>query len=270
MPKFLEEKSHMQGNTNTPRNRVAYSVWDRTTRWFHWINAVCVISLAVLGVAILNEKSFGVSADGKVLLKTLHAYVGYVFAINLTWRLVWAFVGSTYAQWKSILPIERGYFEALRRYIRGFRTGTAPSYLGHNPLGRLMVSLLFLALVIQAATGLVLAGTDLYKPPFGGVIAEWVTGSDPEKLANLTPGSKEFVDPVAYEEMRGFRKPIVTTHLYTFYLLLIAVVLHIAGVVIAEIRDKHGLISAMFTGEKVLSEAPVDAQAAPPKKRSES
>ncbi len=75
----------MQSNTSDPNNRTAYRVWDRTTRWFHWINALCVIGLAMLGLAILNEKSFGVSADGKVLLKTLHAYVGYVFVINLTW-----------------------------------------------------------------------------------------------------------------------------------------------------------------------------------------
>lgn len=62
---------------------VAYKVWDRTTRWFHWINVLGVLGLAVLGLAILNEKIFGASAEGKVVLKTLHTYVGYVFAANL-------------------------------------------------------------------------------------------------------------------------------------------------------------------------------------------
>ena len=260
----------MQGNINTLRNRIAYSVWDRTTRWFHWINALCVIGLAMLGLAILNEKAFGVSADGKILLKTLHAYVGYVFAINLTWRFVWAFVGNTHARWRAMLPVKPRYFGELRHYVRGFLRGTARSYLGHNPLSRLMVSLLLLVLLTQAVTGLVLAGTDFYEPPFGGAIAEWVTDGDPNKLANLTPGSKNSVDPAAYDKMRSFRKPIVTTHLYAFYLLVATMLLHITGVVVTELRDKNGLISAMLTGEKVLSAAPVDAQAAPSKTRSES
>ncbi len=70
---------------------------------------ICVIGLAVLGLAILNEKLFGVSADGKVLLKTMHTYVGYVFAINLSWRLTWAFVGNWHARWRALLPFKSGY-----------------------------------------------------------------------------------------------------------------------------------------------------------------
>ncbi len=256
----------MHNQSNTSKNRVAYPVWDRTTRWFHWVNVLCVLALAALGLAILNEKAFGVSAEGKVLLKTLHVYVGYVLAANLVWRLIWAFFGGQHARWKSLLPLGRGYASELRLYIRGLVNGNAPSYLGHNPLGRLMVSLLFLLLVTQAATGLILAGTDLYKPPFGGAIAEWVTAGDPEKLSQLKPGSKEYVDPAAYDDMRSFRKPIITTHLYSFYVLMAAIFLHILGVVVTEVREKNGLTSAMFSGEKVLSEPPVDVRSAPSKK----
>ncbi len=197
-------------------------------------------------------------------------YVGYVFAANLAWRFAWAFFGNEHARWKAILPVGPGYAAALRQYVGGFFRGRAPSYLGHNPLGRLMVSVLLLALLSQAATGLVLAGTDLYKPPFGGTIAQWVTNGDPDKLANLTPGSKDYVDPTAYNEMRSFRKPVVTIHLYTFYFLVVAVLLHIAGVVVTEVREKNGLISAMFSGEKVFAEPPVDRQATPTETRSES
>ncbi len=233
--------------------------WDRTTRWFHWINFICVIGLAAIGTFILNADAFGVSADGKVLLKTLHVYVGYVFAANLAWRVVWAFFGSTRARWKSLLPFRRGYGADLRNYIRGVRSGIVPGYIGHNPIGRLMIALLMLLLLTQAVTGLVLAGTDLYKPPFGGVIAEWVTGGDQEKLGNLLPGSTEFVDQAAYDEMRSYRKPVVTTHEYVFFILLIAVALHVIGVVVTEIRERNGLISAMITGRKVFAEPPADS-----------
>ncbi len=54
----------------------------------------------------------------------------------------------------------------------------------------------------------------------------------------------------------------ITTHLYSFYVLMVAILLHIVGVVVTEVREKNGLTSAMFSGEKALSEAPVDAPTA--------
>ena len=49
-----------------------YPVWDRTTRWFHWINALTIIGLIGVGLMILYAKALGVSTDGKILLKTIH------------------------------------------------------------------------------------------------------------------------------------------------------------------------------------------------------
>lgn len=236
-----------------------YDAWDRTTRWFHWINVVCVIGLIAFGTLILNAGDLGVSDAGKVTLKTLHVYVGYVFAANLAWRIAWAFFGSVRARWKYLLPFHRGYVADLRQYVRGMRSGDEPRYLGHNPVGRLMVAALLLLLVTQATTGLTLAGTDLYKPPFGSIIAEWVTGGDADKLSKLSPGSKEFVDPAAYDEMRTFRKPFITTHKFVFVLLMIAILLHITGVVVTEIRERSGLVSAMITGRKVFPKPPADS-----------
>jgi len=61
----------MFGKDYAGSSRVVYPVRDRTTRVFHRVNLFCVLALALLGLAILSEKSFGVSADGKILLKTL-------------------------------------------------------------------------------------------------------------------------------------------------------------------------------------------------------
>ncbi len=38
----------------------SYAVWDAPTRWFHWINFICVVALAVLGTANLYYKDLGV------------------------------------------------------------------------------------------------------------------------------------------------------------------------------------------------------------------
>lgn len=240
--------------------RTLYPVWDRTTRWFHWINFLCILVLSAIGTAILYEDELALVPQGIVLLKTVHVYTGYVFVLNLLWRLVWAFIGNPHARWKAIVPFRRGYMGELGAYVRGFFSGNVPTYLGHDPLARPLLVLLLALMVAQGATGLVLAGTDLYKPPFGGIFAEWVTAGDAEKLANLKPGSKEFVDAASYDEMRAFRGPIKETHEFVFYILMITILLHIVGGVVTEIRHKQGIISAMFTGQKSLPEKPVDVQ----------
>ena len=60
------------------------------------------------------------------------------------------------------------------------------------------------------------------------------------------------------EAMRAFRKPFITVHEFTFYLLLGLIVLHILAVVITELREGGNLTSAMFTGKKVLDKEPAD------------
>ncbi|MCW8917597.1 MAG: cytochrome b/b6 domain-containing protein [Gammaproteobacteria bacterium] len=234
-----------------------YRVWDRGVRWFHWINVVSVLALVGTGLVIYNGKTLGISADAKVMMKELHVWVGYLFALNLAWRMVQGFRGSHFARWGAVLPIGRGYLGELGAYLGSLRSGQPRHYLGHNPLGQLMVLLLFILLFAQAISGLVLAGTDLYYPPLGSWIAQWVApaGVDP---ASLLPGDKSMVDATAWDEMRAFRQPFITTHVQVFFLLLGAIVLHVAGVVVAEIRERVCLVSSMITGYKRLPEKPVD------------
>ncbi|MFH1044839.1 MAG: cytochrome b/b6 domain-containing protein [Pseudomonadota bacterium] len=236
----------------------SYAVWDASTRWFHWINALCVLALATVGFLILNAGELDVSNRGKVTLKTIHTWIGYVFVFNLVWRIVWAFFGNRYARWRSILPGGKGYFLALRGYLAAFLAGHHEQYVGHNPAGRLGIAVLLLIIVIQAITGLILAGTDLFYPPIGRWIAQWVAAPDVAP-ASLVPYAPEMYDATAYEAMRAFRKPIVLVHLYTFYVMVVVIVMHIAAVIVTEVKEGGSIISAMFTGRKILSGRPVDA-----------
>lgn len=232
----------------------AYPAWDRVVRGWHWVNLACVVVLAGLGTALLWGAELGVTPAGKVLLKTTHVWAGYVFATALALRLGWAFAGSPRARWRAFAPRLTG----LGAYLRAAATGTAPPYVGHNPLGRLMVGTLLLVLGVQALTGLVLAGTDIYYPPLGGWIAGWVAapGVDP---ASLVPGDQSAVSPAAWRAMRAFRAPVVELHESLFFGLLGLVALHVAGVVVAELREGGALVSAMITGRKLLDHPPADA-----------
>lgn len=230
----------------------AYQVWDKTTRWFHWINVICVLGLIIIGLIILNAKLLGIQGEPKILLKIIHVYIGYIFTINLAWRLIWAFIGNRYARWGSLLPLNKNLLSDIKAYQQN-----QVAYAGHNPLAKLMITLLLILMMIQVLTGLVLAGTDVYYPPFGHEIAQWVAkeGVAPE---SLKPGDKSMLDLEEYQEMREFRKPFVVIHEWAFYILLVAIILHIIFTIIAEIREKSGLISAMFSGQKVFGQKPVD------------
>lgn len=235
----------------------SYAVWDVTIRLFHWINVIAVMGLMAVGVVLLNDDALGISRDGKILLKHVHVLIGYGMVANLAWRLVWGFFGSRHARWGAVLPFGRGYGAQLKAYLASLRQGAPQHYLGHNPLGRLAVLVLLLLLVTMAATGLVLAGTDLFYPPFGGAISRWVvaSGVDPATLLPYTPA---MVDPVAFQEMKSFRRPFGITHVTTFYALAAMVVLHVIAVIVTEICEGGGLVSAMFSGKKVLPAPPVD------------
>ena len=228
-------------------NRKKVFVWSRKIRLFNWINVTAILLLIAIGTVILNGKILGISIEGKVLLKTLHVLVGYVFASNLIFRLITAFVGKGYERWHKILPFKKGFKTELAQFTQDKKL----TYKGHSPAGKLMISALLSVMTIQMISGLVIAGTDIYYPPFGQYFAESIA-VDKNNLAAIKPYSKDNIDTAAYQVMRVFRKPFITAHVYAFYCLLLLIPLHILGVVLAERREKSALVSAMFNGYKYL------------------
>ena len=246
----------MNDATSNMQYRVYY-VWDAPTRLFHWINALAVLGLTVIGVMLIYADAFGLSSSGKVLLKKVHVGLGYIMVTNLIWRFVWAFFGNRHARWRAMLPYGSGYLGSLAAYANAFLAGEPQQYVGHNPVARISIALLLLLLVVQSATGLVLAGTDLFWLPFGRWFAGWVVaiGVDPGAVSPLASNT---IDEAAYKAMRVFRSPFVTIHLYGFYALSGSVVVHLVGVIMTEIREGGSITSAMFTGRKILNRPPED------------
>ncbi|MFT5757782.1 MAG: Ni/Fe-hydrogenase 1 B-type cytochrome subunit [Alteromonadaceae bacterium] len=228
-------------------NVIATLVWSRNIRLFHWLNVIVLSLLVIVGLIIYNAKSFGISIEGKILLKTIHVTIGYVFAVNLLFRILIGFVGKGLERWGEMLPFNNNFVKEFKAY----KNGEQSVYKGHNPAGKLMVALLLSFMVIQTISGLVVAGTDIYYPPFGQYFSESIA-LDKNKLDLIKPYSKENVDPEAYQAMRSLRKPFITAHVYSFYSLLFLIPLHIIGVIFGERKERSALVSAMITGYKYL------------------
>lgn len=236
-----------------------YKVWDASTRIFHWVNVLSVILLILFGLLMLYKKELGiVSIEAKIALKEVHVIVGYVFALNLVWRLIWGFIGSRYALWKNIFP-GKGFTQLLKTYKTSINNGEPQQFLGHNPIGRIAVSVMILLLVISMSTGLIRAGTDIYYPPFGAFVAEYIAeeNTDPESIIPYNPKG---TNKEKASELKAFKKPFGQIHLYSAYTLMFIIFLHVFFVVRAERKEGGSLVSAMISGKKLLKEKPVDIE----------
>ena len=236
-----------------------YRVWDLPTRLFHWINFTAVISLIFFGLIMLYKKELGItSVEAKIGLKEVHVIIGYIFVLNLGFRLLWGFIGNRYARWRAILP-GKGFLQSVQDYKASLGAGKPQQFLGHNPLGRLAITVMLLLLIVMAGTGLIRAGTDIYYPPFGTYVAEYVAAPDTDP-ASLVPYDPTGTIAEKADRLKAFKKPFGIIHLYSAYILMFIIVIHIAAVVYTEVREGGGIISAMFTGRKVLSGKPVDEE----------
>jgi len=214
-----------------------YKVWDLPTRLFHWINFSTIIGLIIFGLIMLYKKELGItSVEAKIGLKEVHVIIGYVFVLNLAFRILWGFIGNHFARWRTTLP-GKGFLQSVRDYKASLGTDQ----------------------IVMAVTGLIRASTDIYFPPFGEFVEDYVAapGVDPDSLIPYDPAG---VDAEKLDRLKAFKGPFGDIHLYAAFILMFIIVVHIAAVVFTDVREGGSIISAMFTGRKVLSGKPVDGE----------
>lgn len=183
--------------------------WDWPTRIFHW---TLVVLLAAAWVSYEYAEALG-----DPLLKW-HRWNGYAILILIVWRLLWGAFGSSTSRFVNFIPsIGRAITHARDTVI-----GKAPPYLGHNPLGALMVIGLLLIVTTQAMLGLfTVEHNDLTAGPLYRLLES------------------------------GTVKDVSRWHRWTFTgIILPLIILHIAANLIYQIFKREPLITAMITGRK--------------------
>jgi len=234
-----------------------YKAWDLPTRLFHWINFLCIILLSILGLIMLYKGAIGISGnEARIGLKVLHVTVGYVFAANLIFRIIWGFAGGRYSRWKTLLP-GKNFGAELKSYKAAMSTGEPQTFIGHNPKGKLSVLALLLLLTFMMFTGMIRAGTDIYYPPFGHLAASYVA-AEGVSPAQIKPYDSTGTDADKMAELKAFKSPFGALHVYGAYVLWLLVLIHIIAVVRAETGGEGTLVSAMISGKKHLPREPVD------------
>src|SRR5277367_1838729 len=101
----------------------AVRVWDVGIRCFHWLLVLAVSAALITGFLLATP--------------TLrwHLIAGGTVAALLFWRVVWGGLGGPYARFAGFAYSPR----AVLGHARGLLGGRHERYLGHNPLGAMMV-----------------------------------------------------------------------------------------------------------------------------------
>lgn len=129
--------------------------WDLPTRLFKW-------SLVVVVVLGWVTHHYGDAAQ------VWHKVNGYAALTLLLWRLMWGVIGGSTARFSSFV---RGPGEVLA-YAFDFLRGRPRRFLGHNPLGALMVLALLAVVLAQAGTGLFANDDVLVDGPFRSYVSD--------------------------------------------------------------------------------------------------
>ncbi|MFC0282998.1 cytochrome b/b6 domain-containing protein [Camelimonas abortus] len=128
--------------------------WDGPTRLYHWTQ------LALVAGAFYTQWFMDPALDPTM---RLHRWCGYGVLVLLAFRLLWGFAGAPTARFSHFLRPPG----AVARYVARLLRGGAPAFLGHNPLGALMVAALLLLLAAQALSGLFTADSNgIFGGPF--------------------------------------------------------------------------------------------------------
>ncbi|ATQ68825.1 MULTISPECIES: cytochrome b/b6 domain-containing protein [Methylosinus] len=178
-------------------------VWDLPLRLVHWSLVVSFVGAFVtnrLGVAWFDW----------------HVRFGYAVLGLVAFRVMWGFVGAKHARFASFLRSPAKTLSYARRLARG----DAPSYVGHNPLGALMVVALLIGLGAQAGVGLFANDEIFNSGPLAGAVAK-------ETSLALT-----------------------SWHRRGFYALAIAAAIHVVAVLAHVFVKRENLVRAMITGRK--------------------
>lgn len=107
-------------------------VWDAPTRVFHW-----ALALSFAGAFLTAESE---------RLRHVHVVLGYTVLGLIAFRLIWGFVGSRYALFRSFAFGPR----EVIGYLKSLITLTPRRYIGHNPAGSIAI---YAILSLGLATG---------------------------------------------------------------------------------------------------------------------
>lgn len=197
------------------------AAWDLPTRLFHWL-LVTLIAMAYIS----HRYGHKLGDQGLVW----HKWNGYAILVLIVWRVMWGFMGSSTARFKSFF-----YWPwTAASYGIDFLLRRPRHFLGHNPLGGSVVFVMLGLVGLMGILGLFAYDDHTYN--VGGPLSG--------KVSDATWGAA------------------TKWHVLIFwYGLLVIIGLHIAANLLYLVWKRENLIKPMITGKKPAAEFEDHAEA---------
>lgn len=211
-----------------PSATAEVKVWDPFVRVFHWTVA------AGFFVAYVTED-----------LITVHVWAGYVVGALVVLRIAWGVVGPRHARFSDFLfsPF------TMLRYTAALLTGSAKErYLGHSPAGAAMVFALLIGCVAIVGSGLVLYAVEDDAGPLAGIVGAGPAAGDGHGVYEDDDEGRTGEEE--HERAEGAEEVWDEVHEVAANVVLVLVVVHIAGVLLASAVHHENLTRSMITGRK--------------------
>jgi len=136
-------------------------VWELPVRLYHWINALCIVSLCITGYIIGNPPALmrGTEAYFNYWIGTvrfIHFITAFLFFFNFLFRIYWGFVGNEFSRWYNFIPLKRCQWKEMLEVIKVDvlqLTNKKIDSIGHNSLASFIYFITFLIFLLQCLTG---------------------------------------------------------------------------------------------------------------------
>lgn len=235
-------------------------VWELPVRFFHWINALSIVILAITGFIIANPPAILSNREASDIywfgtVRFIHFATAYVFFFNMILRIYWSFVGNRFSSWRAFWPFNKKMWHNFLHVIKvdvllanEKKPDIKDISIGHNSVAAISYVILFLLALVQVFTGFGL---------YSSTASWWL----PKMFAWVVP-------------FLGGDFIVRTIHHTTTWLFILFTLIHVYLVFYHDWLEGRGEVSSMFGGYKFVCderlkqlvedeeiEAPVDEEA---------
>lgn len=213
-------------------------VYEAPVRLWHWINAACIVVLALTGYFIGSPLPSmpGEASDNYLMgyIRFAHFTAAYVFIIGFVFRAYYALVGNHHARQLFRFPFWSGKWwreilTEVRWYL--FLEARPKKYIGHNPLAQFaMFWFITLGSIFMIVTGLALYGEGTMPGSWAETLFGWVI------------------------PLFGQSMDVHTWHHLGMWWIIIFIIIHVYVAIREDIMSRQSIVSTMISGHRTFKD----------------
>jgi Ni/Fe-hydrogenase 1 B-type cytochrome subunit len=215
-------------------------VWQLPVRFYHWINAICIVVLSVTGYLIGRPIAITSGAEASFsywfgTVRFIHFVFAFIFFFNFAYRIYWGFAGNKYARWDNFIPLRKSQWKELVDVLKVdiLQLECKPLVsVGHNTLASVTYFITFLAFLLQCLTGF-------------GMYAAMSTSWFPKLFSWIVP-------------LLGGDMATRQIHHILMWVFLIFAMIHVYLVFYHDYVERRGVTSSMIGGWKFVEKEEKD------------